>query len=172
MAKGIIERFKSMPISRPAFIIGQTFGGLIRSVIAVSVAAALAFLMGYRYSSGLAGLLGTAGLLMLFALALTSLAVVLGLLAASVDSAGTYGLILMFLPYFTGAFVPIYTMPKALQVFCAYQPVNVVWEAVSGLMSGNAYADVLSAILWCGGIALVSFATGGIIFTRKTSLRG
>jgi len=169
MTKGIIERFKSMPISRPAFIIGHTIGGLIRNMIAMIVATGIAFLIGFRSPAGPGVWLLAIGIFLFFALALTALAVVLGLLASSPDSASMYGMALMFLPYFTGAFVPTYTMPKALQVFCTHQPVNIVWETVSGLLSGNANVNVGGAILWCGGITLVSFMLGGVIFTRKTS---
>ncbi|MDR2561870.1 MAG: ABC transporter permease [Holophagales bacterium] len=167
--KGVVERFKSMPISRPAYIIGHIIAALIRNAVAMAVVIGLAFLIGFHSAAGFGGWLAALGIFLLFAFALSALAILMGLGASSPEGASSYGMPLMFLPYFTGAFVPIKTMPKALQVFCTHQPVNVVWETVSGLLQGNADVSFVGTLLWCGGIIAVSLILGGMIFARKTA---
>jgi ABC-2 type transport system permease protein len=169
MGKGIVERFRAMPITRSAFIVGHLFGSLIRTIVAMALVIGVSLLMGYTSSAGLTDWLIAVIILLCFAVALTALAVVLGLLASSPDAASAFGMPLMFLPYFTGALVPISTMPKALQLFCTYQPLNVVWESISSLLSGNGAFHIAGSLLWCGGITIVSLILGGVLFARRVA---
>jgi ABC-2 type transport system permease protein len=167
--KGIVERFKTMPIARPAFMLGHIFGSVIRNTVAMGLVIGVALLMGYTSPANFADWLLAIIILLLFAFALSAFAVVLGLLASGPDAASALGMPLMFLSYFTGALVPIDTMPRALQIFCTYQPLNIVWEAVSSLLSGNGGFHVLGSFLWCIGLSAVSLILGGVLFARKVA---
>ncbi|MDR3313309.1 MAG: ABC transporter permease [Oscillospiraceae bacterium] len=167
--KGIVERFKTMPIARPAFMLGHIFGSVIRNIVAMALVIGVALLMGYTSTAGFTEWLLAVVILLCFAFALSAFAVVLGLLASGPDAASALGMPLMFLSYFTGALVPIDTMPKPLQIFCTYQPLNAVWKAVSSLLSGNDGFHIAVSFLWCAGIAIVSLVLGGVLFARKVA---
>ena len=167
--KGFVARLCSMPVARPAFIVGHTFASLIRSTAAIVAVTGLAVVIGYRSSASLTDWLVAACLLMAFALAMTAVAIVLGLVASGPDAASAFGMPLMFLSYFSGALVPIDTMPQALQAFCTYQPVNVVWEAVSGLTLGGGGYSIGAALAWCVGIAAAGILVSSMLFARKAT---
>ena len=169
VTKGLAARLRSMPVTRPAFIIGHLFASLIRNAVAIVCVVGLALVLGYRSPASFGAWLVTIGVLMVFSLAMTAIATVLGLLASNPETASAYGMPLMFLAYFTGAFVPIETMPKALQVFCTYQPVNIVWKALSGLTLGGGDYSIWAALAWCVGITVVFLCIGGLLFARKTA---
>lgn len=167
-AKGLVTRLRSMPVARPVFIIGHIFASLFRNSLALICVVGLALILGYRSPATFTAWLCAIVILIFFALAMTSIAVVFGFIASSPDAASAYGMPLMFLPYFTGAFVPIETMPKALQVFCTYQPINIVWKAISGLTLGGGDYSVWAAIAWCAGITVFCLIIGGVLFSRRT----
>jgi len=169
MKKGFVARLCSMPVARPAFIVGHAFASLIRSMAAVAAVTGLAVVIGYRSSASLADWLIVVGLLLAFALAMTAVAIVLGLVASGPDAASALGMPLMFLSYFSGALVPIDTMPPALQAFCTYQPVNAVWEAVSGLTLGGGGYSIGAAFAWCVGIAAAGILASSVLFARKAA---
>ncbi|MDR1321324.1 MAG: ABC transporter permease [Gracilibacteraceae bacterium] len=166
MAKGLVARLRSMPVARPVFIVGHIFASLIRNSLALICVVGLALALGYRSPATFTAWLCAIVILLLFALAMTSIAVVMGFAASSPDAASAYGMPLMFLPYFTGAFVPIETMPQALQVFCARQPVNTVWKAISGLTLGGEGYSIWAAIAWCAVITIIFLIIGGLLFSR------
>jgi ABC-2 type transport system permease protein len=167
ISKGIVERFKTMPIARSAFIVGHVVAGVTRGIIACLVVTGIAILMGFHSPARLSAWLLAIAILLLFMLALSTLAVLLGLLAGSPDAASAYGMPLMFIVYFSGAFAPLETMPAALKAFCTYQPVNVVWQAVSGLLLGQTGHSVSSSVLWCLGVTIFALATSGVLFARR-----
>lgn len=168
MKKGLVSRLKSMPVARPAFIVGHIFASLIRNIVAIVCVIGLALVLGYRSPASFWAWCGAMGMMLLFALAMTSIGVVLGLVASGPDSASAYSMPLMFLAYFTGAFVPLDTMPGALRTFCTYQPINIVLKAISGLLSNNNDYSVWASLAWCLGITVVCLIIGGVLFARKT----
>ena len=169
MRKGFVTRLRSMPVARPAFIAGHIFAALIRNAVAITAVAGLAVIIGYRSPASWANWFAAIGLLLVFALAMSAIAIILGLLASGPDAASAFSMPLMFLSYFTGALVPVETMPKALQAFCRHQPVNIVWEAVSGLTRGGVSYSLGAALAWCLGITVAGLFIGGCLFARRTT---
>lgn len=167
ITKGIVERFRTMPISRSAYLVGHIFAALIRNIIAILFVVFIAFFLGFRSTAGFGDWLSAMGILLFFAFTLTTLAIVLGLLASSPDTASAIGMPMMFLPYFTGAFVPISTLPKSLQSFCTYQPVNVVWKTISSLLLGGNNSDIVGSLLWCTLISVISLILGSLLFAKR-----
>lgn len=134
MQKGILERFHSMPIARSSVLWGHVLTSLVSNAISIVVIILVAFIMGFRSSAGVLSWLAVAGILALFTLALTWIAVIAGLSAKSVDGAGAFSYPIIFLPFISSAFVPTDTMPDVVRVFAENQPVTSIVNAMRALL--------------------------------------
>ena len=158
MQRGIFERFHSMPIARSAALWGHVLTSLVSNAISVLVIILVALVMGFRSSAGVLSWLAVAGILALFTLALTWIAVIAGLSATSVDGAGAFAYPLIFLPFISSAFVPTESMPPVVRAFAENQPVTSIVEAIRALLSGQPVGnDLWVALAWCLGILLVAY---------------
>ena len=158
MQRGIFERFHSMPIARSAPLWGHVLTSLVSNAISVVVIILVALLMGFRSSAGITSWLAVAGILALFTLALTWIAMIAGLSATSVDGAGAFAYPLIFLPFISSAFVPTESMPSGVRAFAENQPVTSIVEAIRALLSGRPVGnDIWIALAWCVGIMLVAY---------------
>jgi ABC-2 type transport system permease protein len=158
MQRGIFERFHSMPIARSAPLWGHVLTSLVSNSISVVVIIIVAFMMGFRSSAGILSWLAVAGILMLFTLALTWIAVVAGLSAKSVDGAGAFAYPLIFLPFISSAFVPTESMRPLVRAFAENQPVTSIVEALRALLLGQPVGnDIWIALAWCVGIMSVAY---------------
>jgi len=158
MQSGIFERFHSMPIARSAALWGHVLTSLVSNAISVVVIILVALIMGFRSSAGVLSWLAVAGILALFTMALTWIAVIAGLSAKSVDGAGAFSYPLIFLPFISSAFVPTETMPSVVRAFAENQPVTSIVEAIRALLSSQPVgSDIWVALAWCIGIMLVAY---------------
>ena len=158
MQRGIFERFNSMPIARSAALWGHVLTSLVSNAISVVVIILVALMMGFRSSAGVLSWLAVAGILALFTLALTWIAVIAGLSAKSVEGAGAFSYPLIFLPFISSAFVPTDSMPSVVRVFAENQPVTSIVEAIRALLSSQPVGnDLWVALAWCVGIMLVAY---------------
>lgn len=156
--RGIFERFHSMPIARSAPLWGHVLTSLVSNAISVVVIILVALIMGFRSSAGVLEWLAVVGILALFTLALTWLAVIAGLSAKSVDGAGAFSYPLIFLPFISSAFVPTESMPPVVRAFAENQPVTSIVEAIRALLIGQPVGnDLWVALAWCAGITLVAY---------------
>ena len=168
MLGGIIDRFRSLPITSSSVLTGHVNASLARNLISTTVVVLVAVAIGFRPTAGPLAWLAALGILMLFVLAISWLSVVLGLIANSTDAASGFSFFMMFLPYISSAFVPTETMPRVLHTFARHQPVTPVIETLRGLLLGTPIGNsAWLAIAWCGGITLVSFAAARAIFNRR-----
>src|ERR1044072_2229463 len=134
MQRGIFERFRSMPIARSAALWGHVLTSLVSNAISVVIIILVALLMGFRSSAGVLAWLAVAGILALFTLALTWIAVIAGLSATSVDGAGAFAYPIIFLPFISSAFVPTKTMPSGVRAFAENQPVTSIVDCIRALL--------------------------------------
>ena len=156
--RGIFERFHTMPISRSTLLWGHVLTSLVSNAISVVVIILVALIMGFSSSAGVLSWLAVAGILALFTLALTWIAVIAGLSATSVDGAGAFAYPLIFLPFISSAFVPTETMPSAVRAFAENQPVTSIVDAIRALLSSQPVGnDIWVALAWCIGITLVAY---------------
>jgi ABC-2 type transport system permease protein len=147
-----------MPISRSSALWGHVLTSLVSNAISLVIIVLVALLMGFRSSAGLAAWLAVVGILALFTLALTWLAVIPGLTAKSIDGASAFSYPLIVLPFISSAFVPTATMPTPVRVFAENQPVTSIVESLRSLMAGHAASnDIWVALAWCVGIAIVAY---------------
>jgi ABC-2 type transport system permease protein len=158
MQKGIIARFNTMPINRSAVLWGHVLTSIVSNAISILVIIAVALLMGFRSSASITEWLAVAGILLLFTIALTWLAVIPGLKAKTIDGASAFAYPLIFLPFISSAFVPTDTMPTVVRVFAENQPVTAIVNAIRSLLSSAPLgSDIWVALGWCIGITVVTY---------------
>ncbi|WP_195430219.1 ABC transporter permease [Clostridium sp. D46t1_190503_E9] len=156
--RGIFERFHSMPISRSTVLWGHVLTSLISNGISVVVIILVALLMGFRSSAGILQWLAVFGILGIFTLALTWIAVIAGLAAKTPDGAGAFSYPIIFLPFISSAFVPTDTMPSVVRAFAENQPVTPIVEAIRNLLANNPVGnDIWIALAWCIAITVVAY---------------
>lgn len=165
--RGIFERFHSMPISRSTVLWGHVLTSLISNGISVAVVIIVALLMGFNSSAGILEWLGVFGILGIFTLALTWLAVIAGLVAKTPDGAGAFSYPIIFLPFISSAFVPTDTMPSVVRVFAENQPVTPIVEAIRNLLANQPVGtDIWIAIAWCMAIIFVAYVFAMRIYKK------
>ncbi len=158
MQSGIFERFHSMPIARSTVLWGHVLTSLVSNAISVAVIILVALIMGFRSPAGVLSWLAVAGILALFTLALTWIAVIAGLSATSIDGASAFSYPLIFLPFISSAFVPTASMPPVVRAFAENQPVTSIVDAIRALLSNQPVGnDIWVALAWCLGIMLVAY---------------
>ncbi|MFG1699617.1 ABC transporter permease [Nonomuraea sp. NPDC049309] len=168
MQSGIFERFQSMPVARSSVLWAHVLTSLVANLISLAVVVLVAVLMGFRSSAGVPAWLAVAGLLVLFTLALTWLAVIPGLTARSADGASAFSYPLIFLPFVSSAFVPTATMPGPVRAFAENQPVTAIVNAIRDLLAGHpAGAEVWTALGWCAGLLVATYALAMVTYHRK-----
>lgn len=167
---GIFERFRSMPIARSSVLWAHVLTSLVANLTSIAVVVIVALLIGFRSRAGVWGWLAVAGILVLFTLALTWLAVIAGLSARSVDGASAFSYPLIFLPFISSAFVPTDTMPGPVRAFAEHQPVTAIVDAIRALFTqqpvGN---DLWVALGWCVGILVVAYLFAMATYRRRVS---
>jgi ABC-2 type transport system permease protein len=168
MKDGIFERFQSMPIARSSALWAHVLTSLVANLISVLVVVLVALLMGFRSPAGALAWLAVAGILILFTLALTWLAVIPGLTAKSVDGAGAFSYPLIFLPFISSAFVLTATMPGPVRAFAENQPVTSIVNTIRDLYTQQPVdTDIWIALAWCLGLLIVAYALAMATYHRK-----
>ena len=168
MSGGIFERFLSMPIARSSVLWGHVLTSLVANAVSLAVVTGVALLMGFRPAAGPGDWLAVSGILLLFTLALTWVAVIPGLLAKTVDGASAFSYPLIFLPFLSSAFVPTESMPGPLRWFAEHQPVTPIVEALRSLLAGEPAGDgIWIALAWCLGILAAAYAAAMTIYRRR-----
>jgi ABC-2 type transport system permease protein len=168
MQGGIFERFQSMPIARSSVLWAHVLTSLVANLISLSVVVVVAFVMGFRSGAGLPAWLAVAGILILFTLALTWLAVIPGLTAKTIDGASAFAYPLIFLPFISSAFVPTETMPGPVRVFAENQPVTSIVNAIRDLLAQQPVGtNIWVALGWCVGILVVAYGFAMATYRRR-----
>ena len=168
LQSGIFERFHSMPIARSSVLWGHVLTSLESNAISAVVIIGVALLMGFRSSAGVLAWLAVAGILVLFTLALTWIAVIAGLLAKSTDGASAFSYPIIFLPFVSSAFVPTATMPGPVRAFAEHQPVTSIVNTIRALFEQQPVGgEIWIALAWCAGILLIAYALAMVAYQRK-----
>ncbi|WP_049562094.1 ABC transporter permease [Nonomuraea sp. SBT364] len=168
MTSGIFERFQSMPIARSSVLWAHVLTSLAANLISLLVVVLVALLLGFRTSAGVPAWLAVTGILMLFTLALTWIAVIPGLTAKSVDGASAFSYPLIFLPFLSSAFVPTATMPGPVRAFAEHQPVTSIVNAIRALFTQQPVGTQLwIALAWCAGILALAYVLAMNAYRRR-----
>jgi len=165
---GLMARFYTMPIKRSAVLWAHVLTSLVSNALTVVLVILVALLMGFRTSAHIVEWLAVAGILGLFTLALTWLAIIPGLTAVSMEGATAYSYPLVFLPFISSAFVPTETMPTIVRVFAENQPVTSIVNSIRALLyEGSVGNDIWIALAWCLGLTILAYVFASKEFKRK-----
>lgn len=167
---GIFERFMSMPVARPSVLWAHVLTSLAANFSALAIVVGVALLMGFRTGASVAAWLAVVGILLLFTLALTWIAVIAGLLARTVDGASGFSYLLIFLPFISSAFVPTNSMPGPVAWFAENQPVTSIVDTIRALFAQEAVgAGIWTALAWLAGILVLAVAAAAGVYRQKVS---
>jgi ABC-2 type transport system permease protein len=170
MKGGIFERFQSLPISRSGVLWAHVLTSLVSILVSLALVIGVALLMGFRTGASFGAWLGVIGMLVLFTLALTWLAVIPGLTAKTVDGASAFSYPLIFLPFISSAFVPTESMPAPVQWFAENQPVTSIVDSMRALFAGEPVGtDIWVAMAWLVGILVAAYIGSMAIYRKKIS---
>ncbi|MGN7979204.1 ABC transporter permease [Microbacterium sp. 22195] len=165
---GIFERFHSMPISRSSVLWAHVLTSMASNGITLVIIFAVGFLSGFRTGASVWAWLGVIGILALFTLALTWLAVIAGLSAKTVDGASAFSYPLIFLPFISSAFVPTETMPGPVRWFAENQPVTSIVNTIQALFEGQPVgSSIWIALAWCVGILVIAYVFAMRAYRRR-----
>ncbi|MFD0376778.1 ABC transporter permease [Streptomyces sp. NPDC127112] len=168
MTKGIINRFKTMDVSRGAMLTGHVVITTVRCLVACAAIVGVAFAMGFDPAASALDWLGVVGVVVLLSFAAGWLTVATGLAAKTVESAGLATVPLIMLPFLSTAFVPAETMGTGIRQFAEYQPFTPIIETLRGLLNGNpSGGDALAAVAWCVGLALLGYVWAVSTFKKR-----
>ncbi len=165
---GIFERFQSMPIARSATLWGHVLTSLVGNLMSLALVVLVALAIGFRSSAGVLAWLAVVGILVLFTLAVTWLAIIAGLAARSADGAGGFAYPLLFLPFVSSAFVPTAGMPGPVRWFAENQPVTSIVNTLRNLYAEQPVRNTgWIALAWCLGLLVVAYALAMSTYRRK-----
>ena len=168
LQSGIFERFHSMPIARSSVLWGHVLTSLVSNAISVVIIVLVGLLMGFRSPAGVLAWLAVAGILLLFTLALTWVAVIAGLSASSTDGATAFAYPIIFLPFVSSAFVPTDTMPGPVRAFAENQPVTSIVDTIRALLVQQPVGGAIwIGLTWLVGILIVAYAFAMVAYRRK-----
>jgi ABC transporter DrrB family efflux protein len=171
LQRGLIDRFRSLPMARSAVLLGRTLADLVRNLVVVCILLLVGLLTGFRPQGSPLSWLACVGLLLLFSYAFSWIAATIGLLMRSVEAVQMAGLSWIFpLTFLSSAFVPTGSMPSWLQVFAAHQPVTVVINTVRGLLLGQSIsASGGMALAWCLLILVFFMPLAVWLYSQRTA---
>jgi ABC-2 type transport system permease protein len=168
MQGGIFARFQSMPIARSSVLWSHVLTSLVANLISLVVVVLVAVGMGFRSGAGVLTWLAVAGILVIFTLALTWIAVIPGLTAKTVDGAGAFAYPLVFLPFISSAFVPTHSMPSPVRAFADNQPVTSIVDTIRDLLAKQPVSSsIWTALAWCLGILVIAYVLATAAYRRK-----
>jgi ABC-2 type transport system permease protein len=170
MTGGIIDRFRTMAVTRGAVLTGHVAASVLRTLVTITVVAGVALLVGFRPEASVVDWFAVAGIVAGFAFALAWLSAAFGLVAKTVAGANGATLPIQFLlPFLSSAFVPADSMPAGVRWFTAHQPFTQVVESLRALLTGAPVGNTgYLALAWCAAIALVGYLWARVAFRRGT----
>ncbi len=168
MQGGVFERFQSMPIARSSVLWAHVLTSVVANLVSVAIVIGVALLVGFRSGAGIGAWLAVAGILTLFTLALTWLAVIAGLTAKSVDGASAFSYPLIFLPFLSSAFVPTDSMPGPVAWFAEHQPVTAIVDTIRALLAQQSVGgEIWIALAWLVGALVLAYGLAVVVDRRR-----
>jgi ABC-2 type transport system permease protein len=165
---GIINRFRTMPLAPSSILGGQVASSTLSNLFSSVVVLLVAFVIGFRSEAGVTGWLVFAGLLLLFTLSTTWLAIFFGLLSRTTEGAGAFSYVLLLLVFISPSFVPTSSMTPLLRGFAEHQPMTPVVETMRSLLiTGTAGPQVWTALAWILGVLVVSYLLSVALYKHK-----
>ena len=155
--KGLIDRFRSLPMARPAVLAGRTLADIVTNALSATILVITGLLIGFSFHTGVVEVLTGAGVLLLFGYAFSWVFAFLGMLVSTAEAANSVGFIAVFpLTFISSAFVPVASMPEPLRAFAEINPFTITVDAIRALWLGAPAGDnVWGAVVWALAIIAV-----------------
>jgi ABC-2 type transport system permease protein/oleandomycin transport system permease protein len=171
LRKGLIDRFRSLPMARSAVLGGRTLADVATNTVSLVVMVGVGLLVGFNFSSSPIEVIAGFGLLLLFGYAFSWIFAFVALISKSPEGAQTLGFLLIFpLSFASSAFVPPSSMPAAVEAFANANPFSTIVDATRALfVDAPAGNDVWAALLWCVGLIVVFSALSVHLYRRAVS---
>lgn len=171
LQRGIIDRFRSLPMNSSAVLTGHVTADLVRNTLSSIIMLIVGLFVGFRPTANFTEWVMIFVLVMLFTFAISWVSAVMGLVAKSVEAVQWIGFVVIFpLTFASSAFAPTENMPKALKIFAENQPVTQVIEALRALLVGTPMENhYWVSVLWCVGIILISIPLASHLFRKNAS---
>lgn len=171
MKEGVVDRFRSLPMSSSALVVGHIAADLVRNVISGVIIVFVGFLVGFRPNASATEWLLVTGLALLFTLAISWLSAVLGLIVKSLEAAQWIGFVLIFpLTFISSAFVPTNTMPAVLRAFAENQPLTHVIDTMRAWLVGTPLDNSgWLSVVWCIALIVISIPITSWLFKRRSA---
>lgn len=168
MSSGIVDRLRSLPISRAAFITGRVLADTIRNIFVVFIMIGVGFLIGFRFEDGFVSAVLAVALVISFGFAFAWISVAIGLFVKNPEAAQPAGFIWIFpLVFASSVFVPVQTMPEWLQVFARNQPVTKVAQAVRSFTTGSPSDALIPALIWMAALTIIFMSISVWLYRRS-----
>jgi ABC-2 type transport system permease protein len=165
---GIFERFQSLPIARSSVLWAHVLTSVVSTLISLVIVVLIAVGMGFRSGAGAPAWLAVVGIIVLFTLAVTWIAVIAGLSAKTAEGGGAYAYPFAFLPFVSSAFVPTSTMPGPVRAFANNQPMTSIINTIRDLFARQPVStSIWTALAWTLGILIVAYALAMVTYHRK-----
>jgi ABC transporter DrrB family efflux protein len=156
LQRGVVDRFRSMPMARSAVLAGRTVADLVRSILIIGLMIAVGYVVGFRFHGGVAGAVACIAVVAAFGFALSWIFAFVALTVRGAEAAQTAGFVVIFpLVFASSVFVPVSTMPHWLQAFATISPVTVTADAARSLALFGTPASLGAAAAWIGGLLAV-----------------
>jgi ABC transporter DrrB family efflux protein len=171
LEKGLVDRFRSLPMAKSAVLTGRTIADLVRNLFVVIVMLVVGLIVGFRPSGSPLAWLGAIALILLVSFAFSWISATIGLAVHSVEAAQSAGFVWLFpLTFASSAFAPVDKMPDWLQPFAKHQPVSIFVDAVRALLLGQPVgANGWQAVVWCLGVLAVFIPLSVWMYGRRTA---
>jgi ABC-2 type transport system permease protein len=171
MTEGIVDRLRTMSISRFALLAGHVLGNVFQTLLTIALLLAVAVAIGFRPHADALQWLAAIGIAALTAWAMTWVAMALGLSAKAPEGASNLPLPFVLLPFLSSAFVPAASMSPGLRQFAEYQPFTPIIDTLRGLLlGGHIGSQWISAVGWCVGLTVVGYVASRRLFDRRAEL--
>jgi len=168
LQKGIIGRFRTMPVAPSSVLSGQALSSTLSNLFSSAIVVVVGLFVGFRAAAGVGAWLWLIGLLALFTLATTWMAMFFGLLAKSPEGAGAFAYVLLFLVFLSPSFVPTDSMTPLLRGFAENQPITPIVETMRSLLiEGTPGTDAWIALAWSLGILVVFYTLALSMYRRR-----
>jgi ABC transporter DrrB family efflux protein len=170
--KGLVDRFRSLPMARSAVLFGRTLADVVVNAFAMVIVILVGLIVGFRFATDVPHVLYGVVLLLLFGFAFSWIFALIGLYSTTAENAQQFGFIVVFpLTFISSAFVPVQNMPAALEAFAKVNPFTITVDAMRSLWVGTpAGNSVWGATLWSLGLVIV-FAPLAVLKYRRVSAR-
>jgi len=171
MTKGVIDRYRTMPIAKSSILVGHVLATILQSIVTVVASIGVALLIGFKPQAGLMEWLIVSGIMVLYITMIVWMATFCGVYWKNAEGAAGVMTLVGILPFLSSGFVPTETMPGVLRTFAENQPMTPIINSIRALLLNQPITDgtIRTALFWCVGLTIVCYLATLRLYKRKTA---